>query len=204
MQDWSPFWSPLIGCPGLQRAKRGDLDATAKIWALPADPSYMRADAASSHSKVDTPTQTLAGDHARAVTQVKWHPSARGVVLTAAASTVRAWDVETAQAGAWFDATGFDVTSATWNSDGSKVAIATSDRAIRVVDLRDRDALVQRESHVGSKAVVLEWAGASDTAFFSTGSSQQRDRELCLWDTRFLEDLSFLASADLAAGAPLA
>jgi WD40 repeat protein len=161
--------------PGLIAA--GGSSSSAVIWRVPpGGGGYKTMD----------PTQVLVGEHTRAVQQVKWHPTASEALLTAASSTCRVWDVENNKAKMAFDCQASNIWTCAWNPIGSRIAVSSEDKSIRVLDPRDREVSHVKEAHTGPKAIVLEWATV-DT-FFSTGFSAAKERELCLWDVRFLEE----------------
>jgi len=167
----------------------GGSDATCNVWRLPDEPVAALS-----------PAVTL-GDHARVVTQVRFHPSAAGVLATAAASTVRVWDVEAGAAKATYDASGADVYSVAWTWDGARVALSSNDKCVRIVDPRSKDAIVVIQgAHAGPKSILVEWAGPNE-ALFSAGVGATRDREVCTWDLRDITKPLVRTRIDSNAGA---
>ncbi|XP_029310455.1 coronin-2B-like isoform X2 [Cottoperca gobio] len=176
-------------------------DCTVKIWDIPV---------CGVQQNLTRARKTLMG-HSRRVALIEWHPTARDLLLSSAYDyKVLLWDVS--QAGAVLrypvrvvlmpvhhrcpsDAL---LLSVSFSSDGSRLAVTSKDRRVRVLDPRTGRILqVSRsKSHRASK--VLYIGGLK--MLLSTGSSPWNHRQIVLWDPDDLSEPLYEEDLDGSAG----
>jgi len=151
---------------------------------------------------ITTPTATLSG-HTKRLMYVDWHPLALNVLVTATTDEVKLWDV-----GAEKPVTDFpkvykgQVTSVTWNYDGSVCATASKDKALRVVDPRSASVAGEVQAHTGVKGWRAVWCGKNER-ILTVGFTKGAERELSLWDPRALAKSVNTTKLDVSPAAPL-
>lgn len=178
-------------------------DQTVRVWALPSD--GLNADVTDCSIARGTRLAlcrvlTTAGGNPsppalRAVgaraTCVRWHPCARDLLAVSTAAGVQLWDatalgapaVELAREAGPLPApagpaSGY--TSLEWDYDGSRLAVASSDHVVRVMDARARALEAEFRPHAGRRPVRLAWAGRRDW-LVTTGCGAMQEREVALW-----------------------
>jgi len=151
---------------------------------------------------ITTETAILQG-HTKRLMFVDWHPLALNVLVTATTDEVKLWDV-----GAEKPVTDFpkvykgQVTSITWNYDGSVCATASKDKALRVIDPRANAVASEVQAHTGVKGWRAVWCGKSER-ILSVGFTKTAERELSLWDPRALSKPINTTKLDTSPAAPL-
>uniref|UniRef100_A0A452QM91 Coronin n=1 Tax=Ursus americanus TaxID=9643 RepID=A0A452QM91_URSAM len=166
--DFSPFDDFLLAT--------GSADRTVKLWRLPAPGQALPS----------VPGLVL-GPEPVQVEVLQFHPTADGVLVSAAGTAVKVWDVAKQQAltGRKLAAHGDLVQGAVWSWDGAlvgtmcKVAHPRRPRWLSAIFC----LLQSTEAHKNSKDGRLAWTGTQEH-LVSTGFNQMREREVKLWDTR--------------------
>lgn len=138
----------------------------------------------------------------RKVGQVEFHPTAANVLTSASGDhLVRVWDIEASPDAATITLTGHkdSIQSIAWNSIGTTLATTCRDRKLRLFDPRaGTEAVRITEGHGGIKGSRVVWLGDRDR-IATTGFSRMSDRQLALWETAGLTQLS-VESLDSSAG----
>ncbi|XP_069342303.1 coronin-7 [Eulemur rufifrons] len=173
--DFSPFDDFLLAT--------GSADRTVKLWRLPAPGQALPS----------VPGVVLEEDHPVAVLQ--FHPTADGILVSAAGTAAKVWDAAKQQPLAELAAHGDLVQSAIWSRDGALVGTACKDKQLRIFDPRAKSQASQStQAHENSRDSRLAWTDSQEH-LVSTGFNQMREREVKLWDTRLFS--SALASLTL-------
>ncbi|XP_063171041.1 coronin-7-like isoform X1 [Candoia aspera] len=176
--DFSPFDQQLLAT--------GSAEEAVKVWRLP-EPGQ---DLSSS------PHVTL-GPEGGWVEVLLFHPTADGVLASAAGRVVKIWDVEQRQILTELEPHQNQVQSLAWKLDGSLLGTSCKDKRLRIFDPRAKPAACQTVlAHASSKEARLLWVN-TEGCFLSVGSNQMMEREVWLWDERQLS--SSLASITLDA-----
>ncbi|XP_068612143.1 coronin-2A-like [Brachionichthys hirsutus] len=172
---WNPFDDHCV-------ASCSD-DATVKIWDIPV---------CGVQQNLTKARKTLIG-HSRRVGLIEWHPTAENLLLSSAYDhKVLLWDVSQVGAVLRYPVrvvlmpvlqrypSETLLLSVSFNSDGSRLAVTSKDRRVRILDPRAGKILqVSRsKSHRASKVLYLEGL----KMVLSTGSSPWNRRQLVLWD----------------------
>ncbi|XP_064151569.1 coronin-7 isoform X4 [Loxodonta africana] len=174
--DFSPFDDFLLAT--------GSADRMVKLWRLPAP----------GQASPTVPGLVL-GPEALQVEVLQFHPTADGVLVSAAGTAVKVWDVARQQPLTELAAHGDLVQSAAWSRDGALLGTACKDKQLRVFDPRAKAKSSQStQAHENCRTSQLVWTGTQEH-FVSTGANQMREHEVKLWDTRLLS--SALASLTL-------
>jgi len=144
-------------------------------------------------------TVTLEG-HQKKVTFIKFNPTANNIVATGAFDrTVKVWNIETATCVSTFDQCQDTVMTMDWNNDGSRIACAGKDAAIRIYDPRNIDqAQTISDAFDGSKGSKVFWA--ENLGWIGgTGFSRTAKRQMKVWDLRKLDKTLYEQDIDQAA-----
>lgn len=174
--DFSPFDDFLLAT--------GSADKTVKLWRLPAP----------GQAPPSGPGVVL-GPEEHPVEALQFHPTADGVLVSAAGTAVKVWDAAARQPLTELVAHGDLVQSAVWSRDGALVGTACKDKQLRIFDPRAKHQASQStQAHENSRDGQLAWT-ATQEHLVSTGFNQMREREVKLWDTRLFS--SALASLTL-------
>ncbi|XP_037538714.1 coronin-2B-like [Nematolebias whitei] len=172
-----------------------------KIWDIPAS---------GVKQNVTRPRKTLIG-HSRRVAIIEWHPTAENLLLSSAYDyKVLLWDVSRPEAVIRCPArvvlmpvhhrypSEALLLSVSFNSDGSRLAVTSKDRRVRVLDPRAGKILQvsNKKTHKANK--VLYITGLK--MLLSTGSSSWNHRQIVLWDPDDLSEPLFEEDLDGSAG----
>ncbi|XP_029801866.1 coronin-7 [Suricata suricatta] len=163
--DFSPFDDFLLAT--------GSADRTVKLWRLPAPGQALPL----------APGLVLGPEDVQ-VEVLQFHPTVDGVLVSAAGSAVKVWDVTKPQVLTELAAPGDLVQGAVWSRDGALVGTTCKDKQLRIFDPRAKPGASQStEAHKNSKDGRLVWTGTQEH-LVSTGFNEMREREVKLWDTR--------------------
>uniref|UniRef100_A0A8D2DI20 Coronin n=1 Tax=Sciurus vulgaris TaxID=55149 RepID=A0A8D2DI20_SCIVU len=174
--DFSPFDDFLL--------VTGSADRMVKLWRLPGPGQALPS----------VPGVVL-GPEVLPVEIVQFHPTADGVLASAAGRAVKVWDVTKKQSLTELEAHGDLVQSVVWSRDGALVGTACKDKQLRIFDPRAKpEASQSTQAHENSRDSRLAWTSMQEH-LVSTGLNQMREQEVKLWDTRFFS--SALASLTL-------
>uniref|UniRef100_A0A3Q3EWL6 Coronin n=1 Tax=Kryptolebias marmoratus TaxID=37003 RepID=A0A3Q3EWL6_KRYMA len=171
-------------------------DCTVKIWEIPA---------CGVQQDITRAKKTLIG-HSRRVAMIEWHPTAENLLLSSAYDyKVLLWDVSRADAVIRrpvrvvlmpvhhrYPSEAL-LLSVSFNSDGSRLAVTSKDRRVRVLDPRAGKILQVPVSGTHKANKVLYINGLK--MLLSTGSSQ-----IVLWDSDDLSEPLFEEDLDGSAG----
>jgi len=148
---------------------------------------------------ITKPTVLLEG-HQKKVTFIKFNPVANNIVATGAFDrTVKVWNIETATCISTFDQCQDTVMTMDWNSNGSQIACAGKDGAIRIYDPRNIDkAQSIPDAFDGSKGSKVFWAECYGW-IGGTGFSRTAKRQMKIWDLRKLDKGLYETDIDQAA-----
>lgn len=124
-----------------------------------------------------------------------YHPTANKVVATASYDLcVRVWDAAEEDEMCALEIP--DLPNAIkWDYDGSRLAVTSKDKMLRIVDPRSKQIALQNKIHDGAKASKVCWMGTDTTKIVTTGFSSQAERQVAVWDLR---QFSADASADVS------
>ncbi|XP_032086183.1 coronin-7-like isoform X1 [Thamnophis elegans] len=165
--DFSPFDQQLLAT--------GAADEAVKVWRL----------LESGQDLSSSPHVTLGPEGSR-VEVLLFHPTADGVLASAAGKAVTIWDVEQQQILTELEPHLNWVQSLAWKPDGSLLGTSCQDKRLHIFDPRAKSEACQTVlAHRGGREVRLLWVNA-DGCFLSVGSNQMMEREVCLWDSRRL------------------
>ncbi|KAI3375990.1 hypothetical protein L3Q82_016521, partial [Scortum barcoo] len=158
-------------------------DCTVKIWDIPV---------CGVQQNLTKARKTLIG-HSRRVGLIVWHPTAADLLLSSAYDyKVLLWDVSQAGSVLRYPVrvvlmpvyhrypSDTLLLSASFNSDGSRLAVTSKDRRIRVLDPRTGKILQVSSSKSHRASKVLYIGGLK--MLLSTGSSPWNHRQIVLWD----------------------
>jgi WD40 repeat protein len=149
-----------------------------------------------------TPIANLVG-HSKRLMFVDWHPLANNVLVSATSDEVKLWDVEAGQPNVELPKVHKgQVTSVTWNYDGSLLATAAKDKALRVFDPRGASVVAEGAAHGGVKGWRAVWLGARDR-ILSVGFTKTAEREISIWDARNLGKSLSTLKLDASPAAPM-
>ncbi|XP_054457393.1 coronin-2B [Anoplopoma fimbria] len=176
-------------------------DCTVKVWDIPV---------CGVQQNLTKARKTLIG-HSRRVALIEWHPTAENLLLSSAYDyKVLLWDVS--QVGAVlrypvrvvlmpihhrYQSDGL-LLSVSFNSDGSRLAVTSKDRRVRVLDPRTGRILQVSSSKSHRASKVLYIGGLK--MLLSTGSSPWNHRQIVLWDPDDLSEPLYEEDLDGSAG----
>ncbi|XP_036348859.2 coronin-7 [Ochotona princeps] len=174
--DFSPFDDFLLAT--------GSADRTVKLWRLPGPGQALPLGPG-----------VVLGPEEHQVEALQFHPTADGIVVSAAGTVVKVWDATSQQPLTELTAHGDLVQSTVWSRDGALLGTACKDKQLRIFDPRTKPQASQStQAHESSRDGRLAWT-ATQEHLVSTGFNQMREREVKLWDTRLFS--SALASLTL-------
>ncbi|ESO01082.1 hypothetical protein HELRODRAFT_112879 [Helobdella robusta] len=171
--QWCPHDDDIIAS--------GSEDCTVKVWRIPE---------AGMFRNIDEPLVDLVG-HQRRVGLVVWHPSALNILLSGGSDNhVILWNVGEGEAIMSIEFPDIPL-SASWNYDGSRFAVSSKDRKVRIVDPRTGEVLKEGATHDGSKSTQVVYL--KNGQLFTTGFSKMGERQYGIWN----EDLSNVMIHDI-------
>ena len=178
--QWNPFNDNVIAS--------GSEDCTVKVWEIP--------DGGLTENLTEPAIDLVA--HQRRVGLVLWHPSAENVLLSSGADNmVLIWNIETQTPMIQLDFPDM-VLSASFNFDGSKLAVSAKDRITRVIDPRKGETLVEGQCHEGGKPQQVCYL--KDGRLFTTGFSKLSERQYAVWNENNLSEALTLEELDTTNG----
>ncbi|XP_055990951.1 coronin-7 isoform X1 [Sorex fumeus] len=179
--DFSPFDDFLLAT--------GSADRMVKLWRLGLPSQALPSSAGLVLGPEDGPVATL-----------QWHPTADGVLLSAAGAAAKVWDAAQQRPLTELAAHGDVVLGAAWSRDGALVGTTCKDKQLRLFDPRAQPEACQRtEAHPNSRDCRLAWTGTREH-LVSTGFNQMLEREVKLWDTRHFSEALATLSLDTSQG----
>ncbi|XP_010352223.2 coronin-7 isoform X1 [Rhinopithecus roxellana] len=179
--DFSPFDDFLLAT--------GSADRTVKFWRLPGPGQALPSAPGVVLGPEDLPVEVL-----------QFHPTSDGVLVSAAGTAVKVWDVAKQQPLTELVAHGDLVQSAIWNRDGALVGTACKDKQLRIFDPRTKPQASQStQAHENSRDSRLAWTGSREH-LVSTGFNQMREHEVKLWDTRVFSNALASLTLDTSPG----
>ncbi|ODN75592.1 hypothetical protein L202_06711 [Cryptococcus amylolentus CBS 6039] len=138
----------------------------------------------------------------RKVGQVIFHPTSSNVLTSASGDhLVRLWDIGSSSPNPEIILEGHKdgIQSIAWNAIGTTLATTCRDKKLRLFDPRaGKEAVRITDGHAGVKGSRVVWLGDRDR-IATTGFSKMSDRQLGLWDTSSLTNIS-TESIDTSAG----
>lgn len=146
------------------------------------------------------PVSRISGS-ARKVGQVMFHPTASHVVAAASGDyVVKLWNLEnTDDPMAILKGHGDTVQGLAFNYTGTVIATTCRDRKLRLFDARAGGEPVRvTDGHSGIKGSRIVWMGDRDR-IATTGFSKMSDRQLTVWETTSLKNVTTL-NIDQSAG----
>ncbi|GAA5891381.1 hypothetical protein JCM6882_004677 [Rhodosporidiobolus microsporus] len=172
---WSPFDDSLVASVG----------EDSKLALTRVDDQILRDAWSGEREAPDLQPLYTKAAHGRKAGHVRWHPTAKGVLATAA-TDVKIWDVEAQTASLTGDAHADMVQSIDWSYTGDVFVTTCKDKKLRLFDPRTGSAAVTvADSHSGVKGSRVAWLGSLDR-IVTTGFSRTSDRQMFLWDAREL------------------
>ncbi|XP_038057415.1 coronin-7-like [Patiria miniata] len=163
--DFSPFDDYMLAtCSN---------DNMIKIWDLPEGGLT---------ESMSTPAATLP-KLAKGVQNVLFHPTAEGLLASSSDKTVQIWDIGKAQECVAMEVHGEQIQGISWKQDGCLIATTAKDKKLRILDPRQNTVSAETAGHANNKDSRVCWLGNSDL-ILTTGFSQGRSREMCVWDQR--------------------
>ncbi|XP_053562122.1 coronin-6 isoform X2 [Bombina bombina] len=149
---------------------------------------------------ITEPIVTLEG-HSKRVGIIKWHPSARNVLLSAGSDNVIIiWNVGTGEAVISLDELHTDlIYSVCWNYNGSLFTTTCKDKKVRVIDPRKQEIVAEKMTpHEGMRPMRAIFT--RDGNIFTTGFTRMSQRELGLWDPKNFDEPIALQEMDTSNG----
>ncbi|KAM8747359.1 coronin-2A [Acanthopagrus schlegelii] len=176
-------------------------DCTVKIWDIPV---------CGVQQNLTKARKTLIG-HSRRVGLIEWHPTAENLLLSSAYDyKVLLWDVSQAGTVLRYPVrvvlmpvyhrypSDTLLLSVSFNRDGSRLAVTSKDRRVRVLDPRTGKILQVSSSKSHRANKVLYIGGLK--LLLSTGSSPWNHRQIVLWDPDDLSEPLYEEDLDGSAG----
>ncbi|XP_058426135.1 coronin-7 isoform X2 [Diceros bicornis minor] len=179
--DFSPFDDFLLAT--------GSADRTVKLWRLPAPGQALPSGPGLVLGPVDVQVEVL-----------QFHPTVDGILVSAAGTVVKVWDVAKRQPLTELVAHGDLVQGAAWSRDGALVGTTCKDKQLRLFDPRAKPEASQSiQAHESSRDGRLVWTSTQEH-LVSTGFNQMREREVKLWDTRHFSSALTSLTLDTSPG----
>lgn len=174
--DWNPFDEDCV-------VSASD-DGTIGVWRVPSDLDVMKEAPLDEVQNIG-PIGFLSG-HGKRVGHVLFNPVAKNILASSGFdNTIKIWDLEK-ETCLFTLPHPQQITSFSWNHDGSQIASTCKDKRIRVWDVRAQKVLSEGTGHLGTKSMRLVWLGDHDR-LATTGFSRMSEREMALWDSKNLE-----------------
>jgi len=131
------------------------------------------------------PALSVMKSHTKRVVSVDFHPLAKNVLITSdAGKDVKVWDLDAGQATLTLpQAHKAQVSSVSWNRDGSLMTTAAKDKFVRIFDPRSNSLVAEAADHQGAKAGRAVWLTKLDK-IFTCGFTKSTQHELFLFDPR--------------------
>ncbi|ESN90362.1 hypothetical protein HELRODRAFT_71055 [Helobdella robusta] len=168
-------------------------DSTIKIWKIPEN---------GLQSNLNTPVSDLNSAHYKRVSYIEWHPTVRGVLLSAGADfKCIVWNSLSATVISNISLHPDLVFSISWNIDGSLFATTCKDKKIRVICPRTGNVVAvsfEGTGHQGNKSSRIVFL--KNELLFTTGFSRSGQRQHALWDSRNLSKALRMEEVDAACG----
>ncbi|KAA0720285.1 Coronin-1C Coronin-3 [Triplophysa tibetana] len=148
---------------------------------------------------ISEPIVVLEG-HSKRVGIIKWHPTARNILLTAGSDNlIIIWNVGTGESLITMDEHPDLIYNVSWNYNGSLFCTSCKDRRIRVCDPRKNEVLAERLApHEGIRPMRAIFTREGN--IFTTGFTRMSQRELGLWDPTHFEEPIALLELDTSNG----
>ncbi|GAB1607962.1 coronin-1C-A-like isoform X1 [Argonauta hians] len=163
-------------------------DCSVKIWMIP--------DGGLVTCMTESVVDLLA--HQRRVGIVVWHPSAQNILLSAGSDNkIFIWNCGTGEPLVKIDLPDL-ILSASFNYNGSRVAVTTKDKMIRILDPRTGAELKSAKGHLGSKP--SQCVFLKHGKIFTTGFSRMSERQYALWDEKDLSSPLTMQEVDNSNG----
>jgi len=166
--DFNPFAPNMIAT--------GSDDTTIKVWSVPAEGIT---------APITASDVTLEG-HQKKVTLLNWHPTASNVLMSCSAdNTIKVFDVGRGACSSSFDLPD-SVQHIAWSISGDRIGTTCKDKRARFFDPRAPAAVAEFNPHQGTKQAKFVWLNGSKC--MTIGFGKQAQREIKVWDTRYLDD----------------
>lgn len=163
-------------------------DCSVKVWLIP--------DGGLVTNMVDPVVELLA--HQRRVGIVVWHPSAHNILLSAGSDNkIFLWNCGTGEPLVEIELPDL-ILSASFNMNGSRVAVTTKDKMLRVLDPRTGEEIVSGRGHQGAKPAQCVYL--KDGKIFTTGFSRMSERQYALWNEKDLSTPMVMTEIDNSNG----
>lgn len=166
--EFSPFDDHLLAT--------GSGDTNVKVWVLPSPEDVASGALTSLNASVTFPNE-------RRVENVSWNPVADGVLAVSVYNTVNVYDVGRGDNKYTLGCHGDQIQSLSWRGNGTTLVTSCKDKKIRVLDPRAGKSVLEGKGHDGVRDSRALWLGDKDF-IVSTGFSDRRSRQICLWDSR--------------------
>ncbi|KAL1915846.1 uncharacterized protein VTP21DRAFT_6234 [Calcarisporiella thermophila] len=122
------------------------------------------------------PWGSIAVPDKKRVNNLIFNPVAKDIFLTASGDAVQVWDLAKRERLFEIDGLGGGIFSCTWNTDGSKIAVACHDRKLRVIDVVTRSIASQGPLHDSRRPCRIVWLGETEyLASVGFGLGSQRE-----------------------------
>jgi len=177
--DFNPFVPNVIAT--------GSDDTSIKVWSVPTEGMT---------APITASDYTLEG-HQKKVTLVNWHPTASNVLMSCSAdNTIKVFDVERSACALTYDLPD-NVQHIAWSLSGDRIGTACKDKRSRFFDPRAPAAVAEFSPHLGTKQAKFVWLNGSKC--MTIGFGKQAQREIKVWDTRYLDDALNVQELDQSA-----
>ncbi|CAI9741049.1 coronin-1C-A isoform X1 [Octopus vulgaris] len=163
-------------------------DCSIKIWMIP--------DGGLVTCMTESVVDLLA--HQRRVGIVVWHPSAHNILLSAGSDNkIFIWNCGTGEPLVEIELPDL-ILSVSFNYNGSRVAVTTKDKMIRILDPRTGSEIKSAKGHQGSKP--SQCVFLRNGKIFTTGFSRMSERQYALWDEKDLSSPLTMQEVDSSNG----
>ena len=177
---WCPFNDNIVAS--------ASEDAIVRVWHIP-DEGVKRT--------LTEPIAELAG-HQRRCGLVVWHPTAEHVLLSAGADCkILIWNVQTGDILSQIDVPDL-IFSCCFSWNGSRLAVTSKDKKIRIYDPRTGELEVEAGGHEGAKPQRIIYL--RNGLIFTTGFSRMSERQYALRSEAKLDEPIVLENLDTSNG----